>query len=81
MKFRTITGSIYSYDEENLKWERLESSPRSGRLRTVGGVVTHPATITVGQPAVFLGDPLTEGASKRVVCTSIVVEILGDPEA
>lgn len=73
---RTKTGSLYAVDQEARTWYRLEHTEKSGTIRTSGGVYKQISDMVIGRPLRILAEPLTPGASFRLIQTSLVVEIV-----
>lgn len=76
IKFKTRTGSIYSYDPQTKEWARLSSTADSGEIRTESGICIDDASVDVGLSTLFVMEPLIPDTSFRMVRTSTVVEIL-----
>lgn len=74
--FKTETGSIYHYGTEGKVWERVDKTGESGFLRQDGGMVLNIPVIEVGKRVTFVGPPLKDGSTARVVLTSEVVKII-----
>ena len=76
VKFKTRSGSVYSYHPESKEWARLSNTEQSGDIRTESGVCLEEAYVEVGSSTVFVMEPLSADKSFRIVRTSTVVEIL-----
>lgn len=79
IRFRTASGSTYTYDEHQGKFERVEKGMDAGELRSETGHVVQQPEIKVGHCALFFCDPIGPGRPTRLVCTSRVTEILEAP--
>lgn len=75
IQFLTRSGSLYEYDSKNWAWARLETTKQSGFIRTNQGQCIQPAKIIIGQSVNFVMEPIAEGASFRLVTTSVVMKI------
>jgi hypothetical protein len=73
----TESGSVYLIDFEAKTWERVSSSPESGKIRTNSGTIqnTNPLKIEVGRPIEILTDRINPLAHYRLLATSIVMAI------
>lgn len=68
----TETGSVYLITDST--WERLETTDKSGEVRTAGGGLKTPVRPKVGMSMVLNTDLLVE-STFRVIFTSKVTEI------
>lgn len=73
MRFSTLTGSVYEVDDEARSWKRLTGQTRG--LRTESGEFLQRSAIREGERAQFACEPLTEGATIRIITTSPVTAI------
>lgn len=76
VKFKTRSGSLYSYATDTKEWSRLEVTKESGDIRTNSGICLIEPTIALYESAYFIMNPLVPGTSTRMIITSPVVEIL-----
>jgi len=75
VKVKTQSGSEYVLDYTAKTWERLSHAPESNQLRTEFGTFEHVERLEVGKGVLMLMEPLTPGATGRMVYTSDVTEI------
>jgi hypothetical protein len=75
MKQRVTTeNSVYIIDHDNQTWEKVESSARSGPLRTNGGSFITVEIVENGGMAIIC-PPLVDGTLGRVIYTSNVKKL------
>lgn len=74
---KTATGSVYRIDMLSKTWERLEEGQdkSSNPLRTTHGYFAKCSLPTLGEGIRILAEPLTEGATMRLIYTSNVIEM------
>ena len=76
-RITTESGSVYIIDLVGKTWERIESSPESGKIRTQSGTIqnTTPLKIEVGHSIQILTDKINPHAQYRLLATSLVKSI------
>ena len=80
-KFRTLSGSMYSFDDETMMFDRYLRGTNAAALRADSGHCTHMPEIRVGLPAAFYCEPLDPHKTFRLVVSTPVQEILSELEA
>lgn len=70
----TENGSVYRIDYTTKTWERVEESPKSGKVRTESGTWTEVIFVE-GFPMLIEGPPLDLSRRKRQITTSVVTSV------
>ena len=81
LQIRTMTGSTYILDKDQMTWERVFTALLSGPLRTVSGKLTVWPVIKLGESMDMECPPFVEGAILRLVSTSEVMSITAMDDA
>jgi hypothetical protein len=81
IRFRTTSGSEYTYDDETKMFDRYLQGPKAAPLRADAGRCAREPEIIPGRPVAFHCDPLAPGMSHRLVVTTPVTEIYDEEKA
>ena len=79
-RFRTLSGSMYSFDDETMMFDRYLRGTGAVALRADTGKCTRMPEIRMGLPVAFHCEPLDPHKSFRLVVSTPVQEILGELE-
>jgi hypothetical protein len=75
-QIKTESGSVYRIDTDDKTWERIETGPYSGRLRSASGPYLFCDAMQVGSEGIKLTcPPVNPSTSFRFIYTSPVVEV------
>ena len=81
IKFKTTSGSLYSYDDQTMMFDRYLRGPEAYPLRADAGKCTREPSIMSGFPVAFYCESLVPGGLPRLVVTTPIVEFLDDQPA
>jgi hypothetical protein len=75
IRFKTITGSVYEIDTENLRWARLSYTENSGYVRGENGPLLAIPEVKLGHSVIMNCPPVDDKYVGRLIITSAVMEV------